>query len=278
MPWASPHTEHRVSPGRHPVVRTRSLVLVLAMTLGFAIVSLVAPPPTVACSCMQSFQPMLEAKADPTLSVFTGTAGANEAQGVAVRLTRWFRGAIPPSGVAVLDPAGFVDPMGGMCGTTAPTNGTEWIFATGRNAIGRYDVSLCTTHAPLDSDLGRELLAEAVAVFGPPVDPRAAAGRARSAPGCRLDRADRPGARRRRRTGSTVRSREAGARQNLEQADDVPVGIDVDVLAARLRRQARHRPHLAAQRGDEAGAGRQPDLADRHGEPGRAALQRSRRG
>ncbi len=171
MPWASPHTEHRVSPGRHPVVRTRSLVLVLAMTLGFAIVSLVAPPPTVACSCMQSFQPMLEAKADPTLSVFTGTAGANEAQGVAVRLTRWFRGAIPPSGVAVLDPAGFVDPMGGMCGTTAPTNGTEWIFATGRNAIGRYDVSLCTTHAPLDSDLGRELLAEAVAVFGPPVIP-----------------------------------------------------------------------------------------------------------
>jgi hypothetical protein len=163
--------EHRESPGRHPAVRTRSLLPLLAMTLGLAVVSLAAPPPTVACSCMQSFQPMLEAKADPTLSVFTGTAGANEAAGVAVRLTRWFRGAIPPSGVAVLDPAGFVDPMGGMCGTNAPTTGTEWIFATGRNAIGRYDVSLCTTHAPLDSDLGRELLAEAVAVFGPPMIP-----------------------------------------------------------------------------------------------------------
>ena len=32
----------------------------------------------------------------------------------------------------------------------------------------------------------------------------------------------------------------------LEQPDDVPVGVDVDVLAARAGRQAGHRPHLAA--------------------------------
>ena len=36
-----------------------------------------------------------------------------------------------------------------------------------------------------------------------------------------------------------------------EQPDDVPVRVDVDVLAARHRRQPGHRPHLAAQRRDE---------------------------
>ena len=61
--------------------------------------------------------------------------------------------------------------MGGMCGTLAPGAGTEWIFVTGRNEVGRYDVSLCTTHAPLDTESGRGLLTEAVAVFGPAVVP-----------------------------------------------------------------------------------------------------------
>ena len=41
-----------------------------------------------------------------------------------------------------------------------------------------------------------------------------------------------------------------------EQPDDVPVGVDVDLLAARSRRQPRHRPHLAAERRDEPGARR----------------------
>src|SRR5690606_11770092 len=47
--------------------------------------------------------------------------------------------------------------------------------------------------------------------------------------------------------------RESGS----EQADDVPVGVDVDALAARLRGEARHRPHLAEERRDEARAGRE---------------------
>ena len=59
----------------------------------------------------------------------------------------------------------------------------------------------------------------------------------------------------------------------LEQADDVPVGVDVDLLAAWNRRQAGHRSHLADQRRDEARPGRQSDVADRHREAGRPAFR-----
>ena len=50
--------------------------------------------------------------------------------------------------------------------------------------------------------------------------------------------------------------------------------VEVDVLAAGPRRQARHRPHLARERRDESRPGGQPDLADRQAEAGRAALER----
>ncbi len=152
-------------------MRLRSLIPILVMVMGMSIVTLVAPPPTVACSCAMFDEPMKTARADPSVSVFTGTAGPPGQAGVPVRLTRWFQGAIPPSGVAVLDPQGFEDPMGGMCGTHAPISGTEWIFVTGRNQVGRYVVTMCTTHAPLDSDLGRDLLTDAVDVFGQPAIP-----------------------------------------------------------------------------------------------------------
>lgn len=147
------------------------MVSVATMTLGMALVMFAAPPPTVACSCAMPDQPMRAASTDPSISVFTGIAGPLGQAGMPVRLTRWFQGAPPPSGVAVLDPAGFEDPMGGSCGTTAPGAGTEWIFVTGRNSVGRYEVSLCTTHAALDTDWGRDLLTEALAVFGPAVVP-----------------------------------------------------------------------------------------------------------
>ncbi len=147
-------------------------LLILAISL-VATVRLAVPGIAVACSCAMLDDPMRAAATDPATSVFTGVAGPQQAAGVAVRLTRWFHGEVPPSGVAVLDPAGFQDPFGGMCGTAAPGAGSEWIFATNRNSIGRYDVNLCTTHAPLDSEAGRELLADAQAVFGPPSVPSA---------------------------------------------------------------------------------------------------------
>jgi hypothetical protein len=78
---------------------------------------------------------------------------------------------MPPSGIAVLDPAGFIDPMGGSCGTNPPGQGTEWIFVAGRNEIGRYGVSLCSTHAPLAAPEGQALLTAAEDVFGAPAVP-----------------------------------------------------------------------------------------------------------
>src|SRR5664280_2881368 len=60
----------------------------------------------------------------------------------------------------------------------------------------------------------------------------------------------------------------------LEESNDIPVRVNVDVLAGRVRRQARHGPHLAEERRDEARAGREMDLADRDAEARRATLQR----
>jgi hypothetical protein len=144
------------------------LLLAIALT---ATVRLAVPPITVACSCAMLEAPMEAAAGDASVSVFTGIAGPSQAAGVQVRITRWFQGAVPPSGIAVLDPAGFIDPMGGSCGTNAPGVGTEWIFIAGRNEVGRYGVSLCSTHAPLAAPEGQALLASAQDVFGAPAVP-----------------------------------------------------------------------------------------------------------
>lgn len=148
-------------------IRVRPPTAIVALVLVIGLLAVAFPRPAMACSCFMSEQPMRDAAADGGLSVFTGVAGPLEPIGVAVRITRWFRGDVPPNGIAVLDPVGFQDPMGGMCGTNAPGLGTEWIFVAGRDDVGRYGVSLCTTHAPLDSDQGQALLAEAITVFGP---------------------------------------------------------------------------------------------------------------
>jgi hypothetical protein len=165
--------------------RPASLLLAIAL---MATVRVAMPLPAVACSCvMPDPAPMLAASRDATLSVFTGVAGALEAMGQPIALTRWYRGAPPPTGVAVLDPRGFVDPMGGTCGTHAPGAGTEWIFVAPRDETGRYLVSMCTLHAPLDSDGGRSLLAEAEAVFGDPLVPKAEGPADGADPGSALD-------------------------------------------------------------------------------------------
>ncbi len=157
-------------PSARPGAVRRIGVLLLALTFA-ATVRLAVPPVTVACSCAMNEAPMRDAATDPTASVFTGIAGPSEAAGVQVKITRWFHGAVPPSGIAVLDPAGFIDPMGGSCGTHAPDQGTEWIFVAGRNEIGRYAVSMCSTHAPLGAAEGQALLADAQDVFGAPAVP-----------------------------------------------------------------------------------------------------------
>ncbi len=154
---------------RPTVMRGRPLVPALAFFLALALTSLAAPPVTVACSCAFSEHPMQEAAAGNETSVFTGVAGPLEPDGVRVALTRWFHGAPPPDGIAMLDPSGFVDPNGGSCGTNPPPAGTEWIFAAWRDETGRFSMNLCSTAAALETDQGRNLITEALAVFGEPI-------------------------------------------------------------------------------------------------------------
>lgn len=160
-------TAHVRSIVRPRAMRVRPPTAVVALVLVIGLLAVAFPRSTMACSCLMVEQPMRAAAAQGGLSVFTGIAGPLEPIGVAVRITRWFRGDPPPNGVAVLDPAGFEDPMGGMCGTNAPDVGMEWIFVASRDDVGRYGVSMCTTHAPLASGQGQALLAEAITVFGP---------------------------------------------------------------------------------------------------------------
>jgi hypothetical protein len=167
--------EQQRSFARPVAMRGRSPVLAVAFLIGWMALAFARPATTVACSCAMPDHPMRDAAASPDLSVFSGVAGPLEGNGVRVALTRWFRGIPPPTGIAVLDPAGFVDPNGGSCGTNPPGAGEEWIFALGRNAVGRYDMSLCSTAAATTTDLGRDLLAEATAVFGPGLQPVATA-------------------------------------------------------------------------------------------------------
>jgi hypothetical protein len=120
---------------------------------------------------------MEDAAANPAAAVFTGIAGPREPVGVQIRVTRWFHGPLTGS-VVTLDGQGFNDPDGASCGTEAPPVGTEWIFISSRDGRGLYGVSLCTVHAPLSTDVGAELLADAMLTFGDEVvvEPEAPTG------------------------------------------------------------------------------------------------------
>src|SRR5450756_1393323 len=61
--------------------------------------------------------------------------------------------------------------------------------------------------------------------------------------------------------------------QCLEEPDDSPLIVDVDLLPRRLRRQAGHRSHLAEKWVDEAGANRRPHVPDRHSVAAWSALE-----
>ena len=147
--------------------RRRLLASLLAVPLALALTVAPGPSPSLvlACSCGMSERPMEEAAANPDAAVFTGIAGPREPIGVQIRVTRWFHGPLTGS-IVTLDGQGFNDPNGASCGTEAPAAGTEWIFISSRDERGLYGVSLCTVHAPLNTDIGAELLADAMLTFG----------------------------------------------------------------------------------------------------------------
>jgi hypothetical protein len=147
------------------MIRRRTVVALLAFSLAL-LVRPIAVLPAAACSCGFPDDVMGEAAKDPQTAVFTGIVGLPTPEGVPVDLTRWFEASLPGE-VVFLDSRGFEDPNGGSCGTTRPPAGSEWIFVSGLNERGRFDVGLCTIHADLATDQGQTLLAEAAAAFGP---------------------------------------------------------------------------------------------------------------
>ena len=138
------------------------------LALALALLPGVGPQVAFACSCVAFDDPVAEAAADPTSVVFAGVAQPPGPGGdVPITLTRWFKGPPPAAPVVLLDGSGFIDPMGGSCGTHAPTPGQEWVFVTGPTERATYGVSMCSPHGPVAEPHGAELLGAAIARYGP---------------------------------------------------------------------------------------------------------------
>ncbi len=139
----------------------------IPLALALALFPGVGPQMAFACSCAMLEDPVGEAAADPGTVVFAGVAQPPGPNGdVPVTVTRWFKGSPPATPVVLLDGAGFIDPMGGSCGTHAPTLGQEWVFVTGLTERATYGVSMCTPHGPVTEAHGAELLGAAIARYG----------------------------------------------------------------------------------------------------------------
>ena len=154
----------------------RRRFLALATSLSFVLVGyLSTAAPVAACSCMAP-EPMAAFAGDPDRAVFSGTVQAPEPNGTPVVVTRWFHGD-GAAGVVWID--GEWGQGGASCETPLPPGGTEWIFVAPR-IEGKLAVNLCTPHAPVASDAGAAMLAEATTAFGaaeqPPEAPSEEAG------------------------------------------------------------------------------------------------------
>ncbi len=111
-------------------------------------------------------RPLAEIAGEPDVVSLLGTAGAEVAQGVPIRVERWFRGdGIAP--VVWLDPStlqGGDD--GGLCGTEPLDRDTRWVIVAWR-FDGRLTVDQCAPHARADQPAGLDMLAELTTAFGP---------------------------------------------------------------------------------------------------------------
>lgn len=145
---------------RPRVARTASVLLSAIVA---ASIYLGAAIPAAACSCVEP-QPMAAYAGDADQVVFTGIVQPPDAQGVPVRVTRWFKGP-DTSAIVWLDGQGFTGD-GASCGTALPPAGTEWIFVAYRTDGRGLGVNLCTPHAPASAAAGQTMFTDAVATFG----------------------------------------------------------------------------------------------------------------
>jgi hypothetical protein len=139
---------------RRLLVGATSLAFVLVGYLGLAL-------PVAACDCM-AMEPMAAYAGSPERVIFSGTVQMPEPAGTPVVVTRWFQGE---GAAGIVRIQGQWGQGGASCETPLPPAGTEWIFVASRFE-GELAVNLCTPHAPVGSDPGAAMLADAITTFG----------------------------------------------------------------------------------------------------------------
>jgi hypothetical protein len=138
-------------------LRTAVLPLVVLLSV------FVAPPPAMACSCVQP-EPMAAYRGDPLKLVFLGTIASAGPGGVEVAVERWFQGGFAP--VVRLDGEMFGD-QSAACQIRMPEVGTSWVFvAFIPEPGGEPQANLCTPHALRFTIEGQVMLNEILATFG----------------------------------------------------------------------------------------------------------------
>ena len=148
------------------VMARRSVLSTLAMTIGLALVVLMAPRAVVACSCPAT-QPMAVYADEPETVIFTGITEPRDGRGYPVAVTRWFKG----DGVApiVWLAASAFDGNDASCGIEPLPLGEEWIFvAYSIPGAGELIVNLCAPHAMTSDPAGAAMVADATRTFGDP--------------------------------------------------------------------------------------------------------------
>lgn len=150
------------SHGPSPRRRRGPLALLAAAFLASSAWLMASALPVAACSCAM-FESMGD-YATPDNAVFTGIAGLREQRGVPVQVDQWLwgEGAAP---IVWLADGSFGD--GSSCGTTPPPPESAWIWVTWRNpGANDFQTGLCSPAAMLDTDQGRAMLEEALALLG----------------------------------------------------------------------------------------------------------------
>lgn len=141
-----------------------SIWLVLAAMFG---ASAIAPEHAYACSCAPTT--LADYAADPEVSVFVGTAGAQMGDRIPVAVGAWYRGGAP-SELVWLTAASTPDGRGGMIFDTCGLDiqpGQRWLFIAYGGPPRPYSASNCSPSMLLRPDNEAAGLAEAERAFGP---------------------------------------------------------------------------------------------------------------
>ena len=138
--------------------------------LGLLVVAVFAvPAPAVACS--PTFEEPTIRALGPDQLVVLGTTGERVPGGRLFHVERWFN--LPEPGTPIVIAFKEGEPVGDCSYPMAA--GTHLIIAPFREPDGRLSAALGTLQADPSTEVGRRYVAEAIALFGPGVEPPPAA-------------------------------------------------------------------------------------------------------